>query len=244
MGTGRTKDSKARRGVRPVWARIALLAALLGALTMAAPAQAAQTVRPDRTGTSDYSEVYERDVFVIVGSTLRHPDAATDPAAPLFNDSGSNLGITWGQWMAGQASADLRLRPREGDTKVELNLSGLVPGGVYSVFYGTLNPDSENPSCPGVERTLPLTSTRRKQMPDPSSFVAAADGTAGFTGIAEANLLTPLQSFFSIIYHSDGAAHHPYPNLGEQQSVTNGTQPCRSSFGIEAMRQLIVIVDN
>jgi hypothetical protein len=34
---------------------------------------------------ADGVEAYDRDVYVIVGSTLRNPDATTSPDAPLFN---------------------------------------------------------------------------------------------------------------------------------------------------------------
>ena len=43
---------------------------------------------------------------------------------------------------------------------------------------------------------------------------------------------------FSVIYHSDGQAYDPFPNRGEQ--VTAGPD-CRSSFGADAMRQLLII---
>jgi len=39
-------------------------------------------------------------------------------------------------------------------TDVKLTFTGLVGNGVYSLFYITLGPDSENPLCPGVERAL------------------------------------------------------------------------------------------
>ncbi|MDP1806700.1 MAG: hypothetical protein Q8K72_16095, partial [Acidimicrobiales bacterium] len=69
--------------------------ALAGALIPFAPA--AHASPPD---TADGVEVYERDVFVIVGSTLRNPTADTDPGAPLFTDSGVAMDVTWGVWSA------------------------------------------------------------------------------------------------------------------------------------------------
>ena len=220
-----------------------VLTMLVLVTAVAAPAQGAAPTY--KTGTSDYSEVSERDVFVIVGSTLRHPDDDTDPSEPLFNEAGSNLNITWGQWKTGRGTARLLVGRQSGVSisTVDLVLRGLVPGGVYSVFYGTLNPDSENRACPGVERTLPLKSINFRQKPDHSSFVAGSTGTARYTGIAGGDLLAPLQTFFTIIYHSDGTPHHPFPNVGEAQSVANGTQPCRSSFGHDAMRQVLVLVN-
>ena len=56
-------------------------------------------------------EVYERDVQVIVGVTLRNPDATTDPDKTLFNVAGVRLEsspgdpVTWGEWSAASAQS-------------------------------------------------------------------------------------------------------------------------------------------
>jgi hypothetical protein len=44
--------------------------------------------------------------------------------------------------------------------------------------------------------------------------------------------------FYSIIYHFDGATYDPLPNHGEYN--TQGAD-CHSSFGEDAMRQLLII---
>ena len=125
------------------------------------------------------------------------------------------------------------------ETDVRLSLTGLRPGGVYSVFYGTLGPDSENPLCPGVERTLALPAVKPDASAlDTSSFTADASGAADFHGSLEGHLLDASQVFFSIVYHSDGLTYGPLPNAGE--SSTQGAN-CRSSFGEDAMRQLLVL---
>jgi len=74
-------------------ARAASLAmSIAGALLLTSPlAHPAVAASPDQ---SDGVDVYERDVYVIVGSTLRNPTDTTDAGAPLFNDSGVNLGLT------------------------------------------------------------------------------------------------------------------------------------------------------
>ena len=55
-----------------------------------------------------------------------------------------------------------------------IRMSGLIPNGVYSLFYRTFNPDSNNAYCPDVEPTLALTSAfRQLQKPDPDPFIAA-----------------------------------------------------------------------
>jgi hypothetical protein len=118
-------------------------------------------------------------------------------------------------------------------------LSGLIPGGVYSVFYGTFGPDSEHPLCQGVERTLPLTAFRPEgQEPDPSSFVADASGKARYHGRVEGALLEADQLFFSLVYHFDGRAYDPFPNRAE--FFTQGEE-CRSSYGEDAMRHLLIL---
>lgn len=186
---------------------------------------------------ADGLEIYERDVYEIVGSTLRNPDASTSADASLFNVAGVGLDLTWGQWSA--ASATSTMRSGGGHTDVDLALRGLVPSGVYSVFYGTLGPDSENPLCQNVERTLPFTSTNRRQQPDSSSFVARPDGTAKYSGRVSGDLLSATQVYVEIIYHFDGLTYGSLPNRGEWE--TQGRADCRSSFGEDAMRQLLVL---
>ena len=218
----------------PWWSLLAaVLTATLALVAVAPPASAAP---PDQ---ADGVEVHERDVFVIVGSTLRNPDAATDPSAPLFNNAGVGLDLTWGEWSAASATSAVRtIGKSNARTDVRLSLSDLVPGGTFSVFWGTLNPDSENPLCPGVERTLALPSVDRDQSPDASSFVAGSDGTAAFRGSLDGNLLSANQVFFSIVYHFDGQTWGALPNHGE--FLTQGPN-CRSSFGEDAMRHLLIL---
>jgi len=185
---------------------------------------------------ADGVETFERDVYVIVGSTLRNPESTTDPDAPLFNVAGVNLGITWGQWQ--NVSVTSLMAVHGPHTDGTLTFAGLVPGGVYSLFYGTISPDSENPLCPGVERTLPLTSKHAGQLPDEASFVAAADGTATFTSRIEDNPFAAVQVFVALVFHSDGQTYGSLPNHGEFN--TQGSN-CRSSFGEDAMRQLLIL---
>ena len=217
------------------WRWAAGMALVLGA-ALVMPVTPAGAAGPDQ---ADVVEVYEGDVFVIVGSTLRHPDATTDPSAPLFNVAGVGLGLTWGQWSAAAATSTVRVSGgRSARTDVRLDFSGLVPSGVYSVFWGTLSPDSENPLCPGVERTLALPSVDPGQLPDASSLVAGSDGAGAFRGRLDGNLLAAGQVFFSIVYHFDGQTYGPLPNRGE--FLTQGGE-CRSSFGEDAMRHLLVL---
>ena len=213
-----------------------LAAAITATLALVAVAPPASAAPPDQ---ADAVEVHERDVFVIVGSTLRNPDETTAPSASLFNDAGVNLNLTWGEWSAASATSSVRTSGKSNArTDVRQTFSNLVPGGTYSVFWGTLNPDSENPLCPGVERTLALPSVDRDQSPDASSFVAGPDGTASFRGRLDGNLLSANQVFFSIVYHFDGQTYGALPNRGE--FLTQGAN-CRSSFGDDAMRQFLIL---
>jgi hypothetical protein len=212
---------------------IVLAIAALLLVTVAPPAGAAA---PD---SADAVEAFDRDVYVIVGSTLRNPDETTDPSAPLFTVSGVGMNLTWGEWQAATGTSVVRQTggpaPR---IDARLAFVGLVPGGVYSIFWATLGPDSENPLCPGVERTLPLISVDDDQAPDASSFVAGADGTATFRGRADVALLDATQSYFTLVYHFDGQTWGSLPNHGEYNTQGEG---CHSSFGDDAMRQLLVL---
>ena len=210
----------------------AVLLALFGAISTASSASAGGP-----GDASDAVEAFERDVFEIVGSTLRNPDpATTDADAPLFNVAGVSLGLTWGEWTAASATSTMRVRGRH--TDAQLALTGLVPDGVYSVFYVTLGPDSENPLCLDVERALPLTSKSKHQLPDSSSFVAEPDGTATYAGRIDGDPLAATQVFVEVIYHFDGETYGSLPNRGEW--LTQGEPTCRSSYGEDAMRQLLI----
>lgn len=211
-------------------------AALLATGPLAVPASA------DPPDQADFVEAFARDVFVVVGAALRNPTTDTDPAAPLYNVAAVALGVTWGEWTAGDATSRVKVSGgRSPASDVRLELSGLVPGGVYSVFYATIGPDSEHPQCPGVERSLPLVGTRHnRNAPDASSFIAGEAGTARYRGEVPGDLLAADQVFFSIVYHADGKTFHPFPNAGEFLTHDDGGD-CRSSYGHDAMRQFLVL---
>lgn len=221
--------------IRRVWSAVTFGVLALAAMSLV-PVSA--MAKPD---TADAVQVFSGDVFEIVGSTLRHPTSDTSAEAPLFNNAGVSLETTWGEWQ--QASAESRVTEHGGSanprSEVRLSLSGLRPGGVYSVFYGTLGPDSENPLCPGVERTLALPAVKpAANAPDASSFIASESGTADFRGAIDGHLFDATQVFFSIVYHFDGSTYGALPNRGE--FFTQGSN-CRSSFGEDAMRHLLVL---
>jgi hypothetical protein len=212
-----------------------LAAAVALALPLAAPAAAAP---PD---PHDALQVFNRDVYELVGASLRNPTADTDPGATLYSDVGAALPVTWGEWSAASATSTVRTIGGPGGprTDVRMALTGLVPGGLYSVFWGTFGPDSEHPGCPGVERTLPLDAFPADAgQPAPNAFVAGADGTAEFRGRAEGSLLDATQVFLSVNYHFFPETSYPFPNRGEL--LTQG-EDCRSSYGHDVMRHLLIL---
>jgi hypothetical protein len=106
------------------------------------------------------------------------------------------------------------------------------------VFYATIGPDSEIPLCPGVERSLALPSIFSNQEPEASWFVADQLGLADFHGHVDGAVLDAQQVFLSMVYHPDGETCGELPNRGE--FLTQGDD-CRSSFGHDAVRQLLVL---
>lgn len=219
------------RSKRVARASCVALLALTGAIASSGPASASKG-----GDSSDTTEAFKRDVYVVVGVSLRNPDETTPPDAELFNVAAVNLNMTWGQWQAASGTSTMTVHGHHTDD--DLVLTGLVPNGVYSLFYGTLNPDTSNPLCPFVERTLPLTSTDKHQQPDSSSFVAGPDGTATYSARISGDPLTAGQVFIEVVYHNDGKTYGPLPNAGE--SLTQGEPQCHSSFGEDAMRQLVI----
>lgn len=220
-------------------AALAILVAVSLALVIGYDADRAEGARGPTADREDDVQPLAGDVFVLDGAVLRNPTFETPPDEELFNAAGTPLEVTWGEWKGASATAKARVtvkaaKPR---TEVRVRLSGLVPGGVYSLFYVTFSPDSRHPLCPSQERGLPLKSRDPDQSPDRSSFVAGADGTADFRARVRGNLLEAGQVQYLAIYHFDGRTYHPFPNRG--QFVTHEDE-CRSSYGVDAMRQIVI----
>jgi hypothetical protein len=225
--------------------RTLLLVPLLLLVTQAGPASAAPKTRDEADGV----EVFARDVHYINFSTLRTPDATTAPDEPLFNVAGVRLEsrpddpVTWGEWSAATARSDVTVsrKPFGTTTRARLQLSGLVPNGLYSTFWGTLGPDSEQPLCPNVERTLPLDAPGGRGQPAPNAFRADADGEANFVGEVGRDLFAASQVFFSVVWNFSGETSYPFPNRGELLTQVPPAEQCRSSFGDDTMRHLLVL---
>src|SRR5262245_4556060 len=102
------------RSLQPGRFVFALLMVCGLALGPAGPVFSARGASPD---PDDGYYTYTRDIFVIVGSTLRNPTESTPPGAPLFNVAGVALDRTWGDWQAATATSRARVsggphRPR------------------------------------------------------------------------------------------------------------------------------------
>ena len=161
--------------------------------------------------------------------------SSTPASAPLFNLGGQPLNLTWGQFSSGTAKSVTWTETYRGSTYTQflIWMSGLVPNGVYSLFYRT--PNSENAVCPNVEPSVALTAAFPQfQKPDPDSFVANASGEALFFASVPEPLLAAQELIISVIYHFDGKTYGPVANAGEADG-------CRSSYGIDALRQFLII---
>lgn len=221
---------------------------LLAAAALATPALTgvASAAPPDQ---ADAVQVMGQDVYVVVGAALRSVATLGSPPAPdaiLYNVAGTQLPagsddpLTWGEWSAATATSRVATMggPDGPRTDVRLSMRSLVPGGVYSVFWFTLGPDSVHPLCPGLERRLPLDAVRPDpSAPDLNAFVAGAGGEAEFHGRVGGDLLGATQLYLNVIYHADGQTYYPFPNRGEY--LTQGPD-CRSSFGHDALRHLLI----
>jgi hypothetical protein len=196
-------------------------------------------------GVKDHEDsvlIFGDDLAVISGTGDLIPVdiSRMTPKVPLYNFAGASLGITWGQFSAASATAQAKVSDHRTGTRtdVHLKLRGLVPRGVYSVFYTTFGPDSENPLCLGVDRSLALPSADTGQRPDAASFVADARGRAEFHGRVPGDLLAVTMLAYTVIYHADGQTYGPFANRSESES--QGEPECRSSYGVDAIRQLLI----
>jgi hypothetical protein len=187
------------------------------------------------------------DVYIAgQDSTLIPVDPSSTPtSAPLYNLAGQPLNLTWGQFSSATAKSYAWTVIHRGVTSTQflIALSGLVPGGVYSLFYRTFGPDSNNVFCPNVEPSIALTAAFPQfQQPDPDSFVASSLGRAIFFASVAQDLLAAQQLQASVIYHFDGKTYGPLANAEEAQGpVASNGGLCRSSYGIDAMRQFLII---
>jgi hypothetical protein len=198
------------------------------------------------TPTPDVAIVpFAGDVFTVGtnGSLITVDPRITSASAPLFNLEGEPLNLTWGQFSSASAKsvAWTDTWGRVTHTDFLIGMSGLIPRGVYSLFYRTLGPDSVNPACaaagnPDIESTVALPAAFPQfQKSDPDSFVANSSGRAFFAARVAGNLLAAQSVQVWVVYHFDGNTYGPVPNNAEANSNCQ-----RSSYGIDAMRQFLI----
>ncbi len=238
------KPRERRRSLRLLAALIATCLACLG-LAAQAPVAGASSWFPSLT--PDVAVVpFAHDVFWFTNNALAEVDPASTPtSAPLFSVEGNPLDVTWGQFSSAAAKSYAWTDTFGGVTHTDfaIGMSGLIPNGVYSLFYRSFGPDSNNAFCPDVEPTVALTSAFPQfQKPDADSFVASSSGKALFIGRVPGNLLAAAQLQVSVIYHFDGKTYGPVANAAEANGpvASNGGR-CQSSYGVDAIRQLVIV---
>ena len=156
------------------------------------------------------------------------PDS-TPASAPLYNLAGNALNLTWGQWSSATATSYASTVTFKGTTYTAfvIAMSGLVPKGVYSLFYRTFSPDSNNAFCPNVEPSIALPAAiPQLQKPDPDSFIATSSGKALFVASVAQNLLAAQQLSISVIYHFNGQTYGPVANAAEAAGPSPATTGC------------------
>lgn len=187
------------------------------------------------------------DVYSLnsMGALIPVDPTSTPASAPLYNLGGTALNLTWGQFDSATAKSTAWNLTYNGTTYTQflIGLSGLVPHGVYSLFYRTFNPDSNNALCPNVEPQIALPAAfPQLQKPDSSSFIATSSGNALFFASLAQNLLAAQQLQVDVIYHFNGQTYGPVANEAESLGpVVSQGGLCRSSYGIDAMRQMLII---
>lgn len=118
---------------------------------------------------------------------------AAPPPTPLYNAEGRPLAATLGRWLgaAGEATVGPAGDPRHAD-RVSAAFTGLIPGGLYSLFTVTFGPSGNT--------FAPLDGAGLHH-----NFVALGNGTG------RATVLTPISlthaNAIVLVYHSDGETH-------------------------------------
>jgi hypothetical protein len=238
----RRRKGRWPRGLRALLA--VLMATSLASVVLGMAAPLAVASNSVSTASADVGLVpFTGDVYTVDSEDNLIPVTITSTplSAPLYNVAGDPLNLTWGQWSSATATSLAKTVTHKAteSTAFRIKLAKLIPNGVYSLFYRTFGPDSSNPICPTTEPLVALTARHpQRQKPDPDSFVASSSGTATFHALVPGALLDAAQLQIDVIYHFDGHTYGPVPNAGEANNN------CHSSFGIDAMRQFIIIQTN
>lgn len=241
------RENTSTPGRRSRRALLATIATSLAVICLAAPAPAASASTTFTQPTTNVGIIpLPADVYTISANGTLIPilPLSTPLSAHLFNLAGNALNLTWGQWSSATAKSYAWTVTHNETTHTQflIGLSGLVPNGVYSLFYRTFQPDSNNAFCPNVEPTVALTAAFTQiQKPDANSFTASSSGKGLFFASVPQDLLAAQQLQVLVVYHFDGNTYGPVANQAESQGPDPTTGLCRSSYEDDAMRQLLII---
>src|SRR5436190_13975994 len=109
--------------------RLLMLLALVAFAAATASTVPALAAAPDQM---DGQEIFGGDTFVLDGGVLRPATDTTAPDEQLYNVVGTSLDLTWGRWEQATAlSSQARHIGRRTDVRIQL--TGLLPFGLYSV---------------------------------------------------------------------------------------------------------------
>lgn len=122
---------------------------------------------------------------------LRNALIGDAPTLPLMNASGKPLDMTLGAWLDAKGQVILTDLP-DGREKVSVALSGLKPGGRYSLFENHFD-------------RQPVGFTPMDDAGTDNNVVADAQGRAAITTFSPA-VLTHANAVL-VVYHSDGQYH-------------------------------------
>ena len=237
-------SSPGRRSRRAFLATIVTSFAVTG-LAVQAPAASAATTFTQPTVNVGIIPL-PGDVYTISANGTLIPilPLSTPLSAPLYNLAGNALNLTWGQFSSATAKSYAWTVTHNGTTHTQflITMSGLVPNGVYSLFYRTFGPDSNNALRPNVEPTVALTAAFPQfQKPGSDSFTATSSVKGLFFASVPQDLLADQQLQVSVIYHFNGHTYGPVANQAESLGADPNTGLCSSSYGDDAMRQFLII---
>lgn len=146
-------------------------------------------------------------LYTTATTTPHNPfDAATNPTVNGPYQKGYTLNLTLEEWLAATGTGSYECVDGQGN--VALEFSGLVPNGVYTLWYSFLPMPPTQPFTGSLD--LPLGARDGSQ----SVISSNADGTASY----EATVTPCLQmsgeqaaTMIALAYHSDGKTYGSFP---------------------------------
>lgn len=180
---------------------------------------------PDRpSATSD--EVVHLPFFVRAESGEDIDPGGTDPDTPLITDLGrapimapDDHQVTWGEWSS--VDGAISVVCHEEGTSVELDLEGLIPHGVYTIWNVTFDAPGFTGAfdAPGLPANVKAFGPAGPADGSRSMLLASASGEGGFAvttppgalgavgEIGACALTDELEWHVVGLYHSDGKTH-------------------------------------